>query len=67
MKIVIQQNLLTPPHSLGLCFSECQWKQKIGIGHYEKMENCHTVKFQIIDTYQIKCWQKCKIGIGHYE
>ena len=26
-----------PPKSLGLYFSECQWKWKIGISHYEKL------------------------------
>ena len=28
--------LLTPPQSLGLRFSECQWKWNISVSHYEK-------------------------------
>ena len=29
---------MTNPQSLGLRFSECQWKWNISIGHYEKIE-----------------------------
>ena len=28
-----------PAQSLGLRFSECQWKRNITVGHYEKIEN----------------------------
>ena len=28
----------TPSQSLGLCFSECWWKWKMGINHYAKIE-----------------------------
>ena len=36
---IIQKNFKLPtPQSLGLQFSECQWKWNISIGHYEKIE-----------------------------
>ena len=36
---IIQKNIKLLTHqSLGLWFSECQWKQNISIGHYEKIE-----------------------------
>ena len=30
--------ITNPPQSLGLWFSECQWKWNITVGHYEKIE-----------------------------
>ena len=39
-KCVLLQNFqLMTPKSLGLHFCECQWKQKICVSHYEKLEN----------------------------
>ena len=37
---IVRKNfkLLTPQQSLGLWFSECQWKQNISVGNYEKIE-----------------------------
>ena len=32
--------ITNPPQSLGLQFSECQQKQNINVGHYEKIEKC---------------------------
>ena len=43
-KLIVQQNFqLSTSQSLGLHFSLCQWKQKMGIGHYEK-NGCHFAK-----------------------
>ena len=33
-----KHQITPPPQSLDLQFSACQWKQKIGIGHYENVE-----------------------------
>ena len=35
--IVWKNFKLLTPQSLGLLFSECQWKWNISIGHYEKI------------------------------
>ena len=59
--LIIQKNSkMTNPQSLGLRFSECQWKWNISIGHYEKIEKGHyfinidcTEKFQITDTPKV--------------
>ena len=47
-------HLLTP-HSLGLCFSDCQQKWKIDISPYEKMEKwlpfCGKLSYSKIFNY----------------
>ena len=35
-----------PPQSLGLQFSECQWKWNITVGHYEKFKKWLPFKYQ---------------------
>ena len=43
-KLIVQQYFqLSTSQSLGLHFSSCQRKQKMGIGHYEK-NGCHFAK-----------------------
>ena len=77
-KLIVQQNFqLSTSQSLGLHFSLCQWKQKMGIGHYEKngchfVKTHHTGKFPItnlpqgLGLYFPLWWWKQKTGISHH-